>query len=215
MLAAALTPTEFQRLTGTDDDVMARLATFVVLLEKWNGRVNLVARAGLRDVWRRHLLDSLQLAPLVPDEGHWLDVGSGAGFPGLIVAMAGRANVHLVESDGRKATFLREAARLTGTEVTVHSRRIERLPAQQANVISARALAPLPRLLPLLYPHLADNGTCLLLKGQDVEEELTAAAKSWSMQVEKIQSRSDPRGIVLKLTEVSDDRPDAAKYGQG
>lgn len=215
MTEAILTPTEFQRETELDDAAMARLAAYVALLEKWNARINLVSKHSLADVWRRHILDSAQLLDLVERQGQWLDLGSGAGLPGLVVALIGRRGVHLVESDNRKAAFLREAARLCGAPVTVHRTRIEKLAPQGAAVVSARALAPLPRLLPLLHRHLAPDGACFLLKGQDVEDELTQAAKSWIMRVERIESRSDPAGVILKLTEVSDERPNAARHGQG
>lgn len=215
MTQAILTSANFQRETELDDAAMARLSDYVALLEKWNARINLVSQASLADVWRRHILDSTQLLGLAPADGNWLDLGSGAGLPGLVIALIGRQGVHLVESDNRKAVFLREAARLCDTPITVHRQRIEKLAPQGAAVISARALAPLPRLLPLLHRHMNADSVCLLLKGQDVEDELTQAAKSWIMRVERIQSRSDPAGVILKLTEVSDDRPNAARHGQG
>jgi 16S rRNA (guanine527-N7)-methyltransferase len=210
-----MSESEFQDLTGADDDSMDKLVRFVALLEKWNAHINLVAPRSLGDVWRRHLLDSAQIAPLAERTGRWLDIGSGAGFPGLVVAMMGHPDIHLVESDGRKATFLREAARITDTAVTIHNVRSENLAPQQAAVVSARAVAPLQRLLPLVSRHLAKNGVCLLLKGQDIDEELTLAAKSWRMTVEKIPSLSDPGGVIVKLTEVSDDRPGTAVHGEG
>jgi len=135
--------------------------------------------------------------------GPWLDLGSGAGLPGLVLAIAGIENMHLVESDGRKCAFLREAARVTDTEVTVHNERIEALPPQAAATISARALAPLPRLLPMVYPHLNQNGQILLLKGQDVDAELTEAAKCWKIKVRRIPSVTDASGSILQLTEIS------------
>ena len=194
---------------------MARLAAYVALLEKWNASINLVSKASLADVWRRHILDSVQLLELAPADGSWLDLGSGAGLPGLVIALIGRRGVALVESDNRKAAFLREAARLSEAPVVVHRQRIEKLAPQAVRVISARALAPLPRLLPLLHRHMTADTVCLLLKGQDVEGELTQAAKSWIMRVERIPSRSDPAGVILQVTEVSNERANTARDDQG
>ncbi len=203
---APLTVREFQAATDVSRETLARLEAYVTLLEKWNRRINLVSRRSLEDVWRRHILDSIQLLPFydpggVP--GPWLDLGSGAGFPGLVLAIAGVRDLHLVESDGRKCTFLAEAARVTGAEVTVHNDRIEALPAQGAATISARALAPLPRLLSWAYPHLVQEGQILLLKGQDVDVELTEAEKYWTMTSRLIPSVTEGSGSILQLTEMS------------
>lgn len=203
---APLTISEFQAAADVSRETLARLEAYVALLKKWNRRINLVSRRGLDDVWRRHMLDSLQLLPYrgaADVQGPWLDLGSGAGFPGLILAIAGVRAMHLVESDGRKCAFLREAARVTGTEVTVHNDRIEALPGQGAATISARALAPLPRLLSWAYPHLVPGGQILLLKGQDVDVELTEAAKYWKMTSRRIPSVTDGSGSILQLTEIS------------
>ncbi|MDP6689457.1 MAG: 16S rRNA (guanine(527)-N(7))-methyltransferase RsmG [Alphaproteobacteria bacterium] len=204
-----MTPAAFQAATDVSRETLNRLEAYESLLRKWNSRINLVSRRSLDDLWRRHMLDSMQLFGFREDPGQkdilgpWLDLGSGAGFPGLVLAIAGIKNMHLVESDGRKCAFLREAARVTGTEVTVHNERIETLPPQAAAIISARALAPLPRLLPLAYPHLSPNGQILLLKGQDVDVELTEAAKCWKMKPRRIQSVTDASGSILQLTEIS------------
>jgi len=198
-----MSPEEAAAALGVSRETQTRLERLVALLRKWNDRVNLVSRASLDDVWRRHILDSGQLLRLGPARGPWLDLGSGAGFPGLVLAAMGAPDVQLVESDGRKCVFLREAARETGLAVTVHDQRIERLAPMSAPVITARALAPLPRLLPLAQRHFAADTTCLFLKGQDVEGELTEAAKSWTMRIDRIASLSDPHGVVLRLKEVS------------
>lgn len=159
-----------------------------------------MAGGTLPDVWRRHFLDSAQLSPLISPDSTVVDVGSGAGFPGLVLAVMGH-RVTLVESDKRKAAFLREAARITTTEATVFADRAEKLTGRFA-VITARAFAPLPRLLTLTQ-HLVDNSSrYVLLKGQDIDEELTAATTSWKMQVQRHPSRTDPRGVVVQLTQV-------------
>jgi len=204
-----LTAIEFQRAADVSRETLERLQTYESLLRKWNPRINLVSRRSLDDLWRRHMLDSIQLRTFCQNQVNknelapWLDLGSGAGFPGLVLAIFGMSNVHLVESDGRKCAFLREAARITHTEVIVHNERIETLPPQGAWTISARALAPLPRLLPLAFPHLIDGGQILLLKGQDVDAELTEATKYWKMQARRIPSITDGSGSILQLTEIS------------
>lgn len=194
----------FQDATGVSRETLDRLTAYADLLRKWQRAINLVGRATLPDLWRRHIYDSAQLLPLAPaDSGPWLDLGSGAGFPGLVLAIMGAKDVHLVESDARKAAFLREAARITATDVTLHTARIEHLAPFSAAVVTARALAPLPRLLDLAAPFLTPSSVALFLKGQDVEIELTEAAKCWSMRAERQPSLTDSSGVVLRLTEVS------------
>lgn len=207
--SAAMTVAEFQTAANVSRETLVRLEAYAALLCKWNRRINLVSRRSLEDLWRRHVLDSVQLLKFYDvgrrneAEAPWLDLGSGAGFPGLVLAIVGVRNVHLVESDGRKCAFLREAARIAGAEVTVHNERIEALPPQRAGTISARALAPLPRLLPLAFGHLLSGGQIILLKGQDVDVELTEAAKCWKMNVRRIPSVTDESGSILQLTEIS------------
>ena len=200
-----LTAAEFQTAANVSRETLERLYAFEALLRKWNPRINLVSRGSLADLWRRHMLDSIQLAQFYNSEaphGPWLDLGSGAGFPGLILAITGVNNMHLVESDGRKCAFLREAARITGTEVTVHNDRIEALPPFAAGTITARAFAPLTRLLDWGAPHLVSGGRMLLLKGQDIDAELTEAAKYWKMTHRRIPSQTDDTGSILLLTEI-------------
>lgn len=188
---------------GVSRETLDRLKTYVSLLEKWNRRINLVGKQTLPDVWRRHILDSGQLLQHAPDTGPWLDLGSGAGLPGLILAILRPVAVHLVEADARKCAFLREAGRVTGADVLIHNGRIEALKPDLARLaprlITARALAPLPKLLDLI-DGLAGPETILLLpKGRDVEVELTESSKSWNMSVEMHTSLSDPEGRVLQL----------------
>lgn len=188
-------------LLAIDDHRLDRLQVFIDLLRCWQARLNLVSAASLNDVWRRHVLDSAQLAAHLPQPSpSIIDLGSGAGFPGLVLAIISDAPVTLVESDQRKATFLREAARLTDTPVTVANRRAETLPGLlRADVVTARAVAPLPRLLRLAQPLLLPHGRCLLLKGRQLPEELTAAEKAWRMQTILHPSRSDPDGMIVEL----------------
>lgn len=191
----------FRRETGVSRETVARLSAYLDLLVQWQRRIDLVAPSTMPDVWRRHMLDSAQLAPFIPDDAVIADLGSGAGFPGLVLAILGKGPVHLVESDQRKCVFLREALRVTESRGTVHAARAETL-SLQADIVTARALAPLPRLLPLAARLLKPGGTILLLKGEKADAELTDAGPAWKMQVERLPSRSDPRGIILRLREI-------------
>jgi len=175
-----------------------RLARHLDLLRRWQKRINLVGAATLADPWRRHMLDSAQLAPLIPAGARLADLGSGAGFPGLVLAILRGGPVHLIESDARKAAFLHEAVRATGAPAEVHNARAENLELR-ANVVTARACAPLDRLLGLALPLLAPGGICLFLKGARVEEELAVARRRWRMTVCRRRSRSAPEGVVLEL----------------
>lgn len=187
-------------LGGVSDDVLTRLETYLVTLKKWQKAINLVGPKTLQDPWRRHLLDCGQVAQDISATDKVVDLGSGAGLPGLIIAIMTDAEVHLVESDQRKATFLWESARATGTSVTVHAERAEEIPPLEADVVTARALAPLPRLLPWVYRHLKKDGKSYLLKGSDVDQELTLASKEWTMMTSRKPSVSDPSGTVLHVS---------------
>jgi 16S rRNA (guanine527-N7)-methyltransferase len=203
-MAPPLGPEGFARemgVAGVDvsRETLERLNRYLELLRRWQAAINLVGASTLADPWRRHILDCAQIAPHVPGTaGTVLDLGSGAGLPGLVLALLGVRDVQLVESDRRKAQFLREAARATGAQVTVHATRIEQLELR-AEVVTARALAPLPRLLGLASHVLAPQGLCLFLKGQSALDELTAARQSWHMHSEIVPSRSGSRGVLVKL----------------
>ena len=223
-------PEEFQKDLDVSRETMARLERYAVLLEKWSRAINLVSQASLKHLWRRHMLDSAQLLPLLPPPPLGrprvvLDLGSGAGFPGLVLAMLGAGEVHLVESDAKKTAFLREAARLTETAVEIHDGRIEDLPAIRTDVLTARALAPLPRLLDLVAPFFqapepaapneqanrqanTEGPTAIFPKGRNVDRELTDSAEKWMMRVEVIPSRSDPLGRIIRLQGLARRGPD-------
>nr|WP_294514701.1 16S rRNA (guanine(527)-N(7))-methyltransferase RsmG [uncultured Rhodopila sp.] len=178
----------------------ARLQAFADLLLRWNASLNLIAPRDADVLWERHIADSLQLVPLMPaGVARGIDLGTGGGFPGLVLAIATGVPFDLVESDRRKASFLRTAVLETGAPATVHCCRIEDAAVPAAPLITARALAPLPRLLPLAARLLTDDGVCLLLKGAKAEEELAAAEKDWAMEVERVPSRTNPEGVVLRL----------------
>ena len=188
-------------------ETAAALAAYAALLEKWQRRINLVAPASLEDLWRRHMLDSAQLLPhLPPGAAAITDLGAGAGFPGLVLAAMSGRRVHLVESDQRKCAFLAEAARLLGLSerVTIHAARIEALPPWPAAIVTARALAPLARLLAWAAPFLGEASLCLFLKGRRWREELTEARRDWIMAaVEAIPSRTEPEAAILKIAGVA------------
>ncbi len=206
-----LTADAFQRLTGVSRETLQRLRVYLRLLEKWQGTINLVSTGSLEDAWRRHMLDSAQLARYIPPCGAGgakviVDIGSGAGFPGLVLAIMGAGVVHLVESNRRKCAFLATVARETNTEVTIQPMRVESLTPIAADIVTARSLAPLHKLLAFSEPFVGREGECLFLKGKKVDEELTEAAKKWTMRVERFASDSDSSGVVLRLRQIFRDR---------
>jgi 16S rRNA (guanine527-N7)-methyltransferase len=190
----------FGEQLGVSRETLERLTVHLHLLQRWQPAINLVGPATLVDPWRRHVLDSAQLVNHLPAAAaNLVDLGSGAGFPGMVLALLGVRGVHLIEADRRKAQFLREVARITGAPATIHAERIERVRGWPAAVITARALAPLPRLLELADRFLVSDSVCLFLKGKLVERELTDARVSWHMVSDTFPSLSEPTGAVLKL----------------
>lgn len=196
---------EVGRLLDVPRETLDRLAAYLDLLGRWQRAINLVGPGTLADPWRRHVLDCGQLRRHVPPGARRLvDLGSGAGLPGLVLAILGVPEVHLIESDRRKASFLREAARACGAAgVVVHAERAERVPPLGAEVVTARALAPLPALLALAAPQIGPGATCLFLKGRNAAAELTAARERWTMRLAQEASLSDPHGQVLTISEIS------------
>ncbi|WP_428531685.1 16S rRNA (guanine(527)-N(7))-methyltransferase RsmG [Rhodopila sp.] len=179
----------------------ARLLRFQELLLRWNATLNLIAARDTAVVWDRHIADSLQLAALMPvGIDRAIDLGTGGGFPGLVLAIATGVRFDLIESDRRKAAFLRTAVLETEAPATVHCCRIEDAVVPAAPLVTARALAPLPRLLPLAVRFMADGGTCLLLKGAKVEQELAQAACGWTMNVTRVPSRTGADGVILRVS---------------
>jgi 16S rRNA (guanine527-N7)-methyltransferase len=191
-------------LTPVSRETSERLDHFVACLITWQKHTNLIARSTIPVIWTRHIADSLQLLDLAPHAKVWADLGAGAGFPGIVIACtladAEGAKVHLVESIGKKATFLREAVQATGVPAAVHAERIEDFvdnAPESIDVVTARALAPLPRLLTLAYPLLKKGALGLFPKGQDVGSELTEAAKYWKIEHSLIKSRTDEKAQIL------------------
>jgi 16S rRNA (guanine527-N7)-methyltransferase len=182
--------------------VTPALTAFVDLLRKWNSTVNLVSAADLPLLWPRHIEDSLQLGSIAgPLPSRAIDLGSGAGFPGLILAIAYGTEVDLIEQDQRKAAFLREAVMVTGANARVHPTKIERANVSPAPLVLSRALAPLSVLLRFAKPLLTDDGFCLFPKTLAADAEITEAQRHWSMRIERISSQTDPNGVILRVSE--------------
>jgi 16S rRNA (guanine527-N7)-methyltransferase len=195
----------FRRAFDVSRETLARLETHVTLLRRWNPRINLVAGSTLADVWTRHVADSAQLFALRPPEARlWLDLGSGAGFPGLVIAaLAAEAapdiTVRLVESDQRKAAFLATVAREARLAAEVVAERWQRLAPQGADVVSARALAPLGELLAALEKHRRPGGLGLFPKGGTVHKEIAEASVRWRFEHKLTPSRTEPRAAILEI----------------
>jgi 16S rRNA (guanine527-N7)-methyltransferase len=186
-----------------DGATRERLERFAALLLRWNATLNLIAPADAPVLWPRHIADSLQLVPILP-EGleRAIDLGSGGGFPGLVLAIATGVHFDLIESDRRKASFLRSAVLETAAPASVHACRIEQADLPPARLVTARALAPLPRLLPLASRLLTPGGVCLFLKGARVDQELADVASGWTMQAERIPSQTSADGVILRISEL-------------
>ncbi|OSP55405.1 16S rRNA (guanine(527)-N(7))-methyltransferase RsmG [Pseudoruegeria sp. SK021] len=186
-------------------ETLDRLIIFEKLVRKWTASINLVSKRSLDELWVRHIVDSAQVFQVMaPIKGRWVDLGSGGGFPGAVVAilaieLAPELRVVCVESDQRKSTFLRAVSRETGANFSVVSQRIEDVPPLEADYLSARALAALPLLLELSERHLKSNGTGIFPKGESVASELTEARKNWRFHLESITSTTDPKSVLLKI----------------
>lgn len=206
-------PKAFEEAFEVSRETVERLELYARLLKQWQKAVNLVAPTTLDHIWHRHFADSAQLLRLAPPDARtWADLGSGAGFPGLVVAIMGAGprrdcKITLVESDQRKAAFLREAARRTATPVHILSTRIESRETQQSvgcvDVLSARALAPLPRLLALAAPMFGSSTLGLFLKGQDIEGEISAARQAWDFDAELTPSLTAEGAFVARVRRIA------------
>jgi len=191
-------------LTPVSRETEKRLDTYVELLLRWQQTTNLISPSTIPQLWTRHIADSLQLIDLAPGAKTWVDLGSGGGFPAIPIAcvLAGTpgAMVHLVESNGKKAAFLREVIRATGIPAQVHAERIEKYVAGTVNsvdAVSARALAPLKTLCDQAFPLIERGAIGLFLKGLDVESELTEASKYWKLEATRVPSKTSPDGCVV------------------
>ena len=183
-----------------------QLDTYVQVFLLWQSKLNLVASSTLHELWTRHIADSLQLLPLVPEARVWVDLGSGGGFPGIPIAcaLAGQpgAKVHLIESNGKKAAFLREAVRATGAPAVVHQERAEKFGescTETVHAVTARALAPLKILCDQAFPLISRGAVGLFPKGQDIDAELTDAAKYWRLEASKVPSKTSPESSIVVI----------------
>jgi 16S rRNA (guanine527-N7)-methyltransferase len=184
-----------------------KLRQFAALVEKWSAKINLVSKSDIPHLWHRHIEDSLLLLPHIPPGTAFAtDLGSGAGFPGMVLALATSIPFTLIESDKRKAAFLMDAARELGAPVKVLAVRIESAKTTPAPLVTARALAPLESLLALAAPHLAPGGICLFPKGKNWENELTAAKALWHMEAEALPTR-DAAACILKVSNLHAGQP--------
>jgi 16S rRNA (guanine527-N7)-methyltransferase len=204
-------PADFTDVADVSRETLARLEAYVTLLREWNARQNLVSKSSLEDVWQRHVWDSAQLLPFVPNSARTLaDLGSGAGFPALVIAaLRPDIRVSLFESIAKKCRFLAEAAQVLQVEVDIRNARIEEGTPEGFDAVTARACAPLDHLLGYARRFQSPNTVNLFLKGQDVEAELKEATKSWKMEVVKHPSRSGSGTIleIRKLAHVQPGRP--------
>lgn len=195
----------FNASVDVSRETLDRLSIYAELLKKWNPTINLVAPSTIDTLWDRHMLDSAQIFGLLPKEARsWCDVGTGGGFPGVVVALLAaekspNLKVSCIESDVRKATFLRTVLRETGVKADVLSERIEKAQPQSADVFSARALASLTKLLEFSERHLSPDGTCLFLKGAKHQEEIDEALESWRFDLDKLPSVTNSDAVILKL----------------
>ena len=197
-MTAPLSPEEFRQIADVSRETCDKLRAYVRHLTAWQDRINLVSSASLVDVWRRHVFDSAQLYPHLPQPcDRLVDLGSGAGFPGLVLAVIGLRGVRLVESNGRKCAFLRHVARELDVPVTIHRRRIEEMPAVPAHCVTARGCAPLPRLIKLAARFCDADTRCLFLKGAGVAKEIAAVGAS--LPIARIPSLSATSGTVLRI----------------
>lgn len=186
-------------------ETIERLEIYLELLKKWNPAINLVSKASIDDAWERHFVDSVQIYQHAPDRWlNWADFGSGGGFPGAVVAILAKelnpaGNITLVESDQRKAAFLRSVFREAGVAGKVVAGRVEAIPPLNADVISARALADLSKLFEFSIPHSHEESVLLLSKGSTWQKEVSLAEESWSFRSEAHKSVTDPNAIILKI----------------
>lgn len=197
-------PEALSQVIDVSRETLGKIEQYIALLEKWQKKINLIGPSTVSAIWQRHIWDSAQLLKFLPPSSQpakILDIGSGAGLPAIILALISPHHFTLVESDGRKCAFLRTVVRELGlnAQVKICQERIERLPPESFNFITCRAFAALDKILEYSAPFAHENTAWILLKGQDVEEELTKAAISWNMNCETYPSQSDSRGSILVI----------------
>ncbi|NOX39587.1 MAG: 16S rRNA (guanine(527)-N(7))-methyltransferase RsmG [Alphaproteobacteria bacterium] len=198
----------FRARYNVSRETIDRFFEYEALVKKWNPAINLISRSTINHIWPRHIIDSAQIWDQQPKSARfWLDIGTGGGFPGLVIAILAKElkpdmKIGLVESDTRKASFLLKTSVDLGLSPKILINRAEHLTPHSADVVSARALAPLNKLLGLAERHLGDNGICLFSKGENAENELTHARKYWTFTLQKTPSRTDSGGVILRIGEI-------------
>lgn len=200
-------PDDFMRDTNVPRETLASLEAYAALLMKWQPSKNLVSNSTLNEMWLRHFYDSAQLLPLIrachgDKPLKCLDIGSGAGFPGLVLAIMGVGEVTMVESNGKKCSFMRQVVMATGAKATIENERIEKLVAPKMDILLSRACAPITQLLSWGENFIGENTEFWLLKGANAEQELKAAKADWTMQVDQYKSKSDGSGNILRLKNI-------------
>ena len=194
------------RLVPVSRETEDRLAIFVELLDRWRQKTNLISNSTFATVWTRHIADSAQLSALAPDAKRWVDMGSGAGFPGLVIAIqladVPGAVVHCIESDGRKCAFLREAARATGAAAVIHPERVEAIEPKSlgtVDAVTARAFAPLPLTLELARPWMERGAIAVFPRGESAKDQIAALPEAWAYAIETLQSVVNPKAAILRI----------------
>ncbi|MEX3316176.1 16S rRNA (guanine(527)-N(7))-methyltransferase RsmG [Sulfitobacter sp. PS-8MA] len=194
------------QLPNVSRETQDRLEGYAALIRKWNPKINLVSKSSIETLWERHILDSVQVFQLSDAKGHWLDIGSGGGFPGMVVAILNMEErsfrVSLVESDQRKCAFLRTVARELDIEAEVFNERIEQLEPQNADVLSARALSSLTQLMEFSVRHLNPTGLALFPKGGSWRAEEEEARKNWDFALQAVPSKTNPEAAVLMIKDI-------------
>ncbi len=199
-----ITAENFSAHVNVSRETIEKLQAYASLLKTWQKRINLISNTTLDALWHRHFFDSAQLGSFIESQQKTvIDLGSGAGFPGMILAILGYGPVHLIESDARKCAFLHEVSRLTATPVTIHNARIEAVTAFPADLITSRALAPVGTLLTYAEKFLAPHSVCLFLKGKQNQDELTMAQKHWTMKIQTAPSQTSRDGTILILSAIT------------
>lgn len=200
---------DFQERFGVSRETIESLQAYAALIVKWNKVINLVAKSTVDDLWARHFVDSAEAFKASgATDGNWTDLGTGGGFPGMVAAIMAKELspnivVTCIESDIRKCEFLRTVSRATEVKVNILSRRIEESPPQNATVVSARALAPLSKLLGYVERHIANDGVAILLKGENWQGEVEAALETWTFSVENHKSLTHPDSVILKIGDLA------------
>lgn len=189
---------------SVSDETLELLGRLEALVRQWTARINLISPASIPDIWNRHILDSAQLFRLAAPGALWVDLGSGGGFPGIVLAILARElepgrRFHLVESDQRKTAFLRKAVQELGLSVDLHPKRVEMVPPLGAETVTARALAPLVDLLPLVHRHMLPSGRAILPKGARAQEEIARAREVWHFDLTVEPSRTEAQSQILVI----------------